>query len=103
MLLIDYYQSKWFSWYRDHNSSDENSNSESQFTLVCRGGLFNWDSTGTSNQSGLLHNAYYSTSNEFRKRTSTTGTGAGILRIINSGANKGYLEFQSGITTSVLA
>ena len=70
---------------------------ESQFTGG-RGGLFNWDNWNI--KSIRTHNVYYSTSNEFRKRTSTTGTGAGILRIINSGANKGYLEFQSGITTS---
>ena len=41
---------------------------ESQFTFGGRGALFNWDQHGTGNQSGLLHNAYYSTSNEFRKK-----------------------------------
>ena len=80
--------------------SEEHSNSRESIYFGGRGALFNWDQHGTGNQSGLLHNAYYSTSNEFRKRTSTVGTGAGILRIINSGANQGYLEFGSGITTS---
>ena len=84
--------------------SDDHSSTYESIYYGGRGTLFNWDSSSTSNQTGILHNAYYSNSNEFRKRTSTTGIGAGVLRIINTGAaggaNQGYLEFGSGITTS---
>ena len=48
--------------------SEEHSNSRESIYFGGRGTLFNWDQHGTGNQTGLLHNAYYSTSNEFRKK-----------------------------------